>query len=362
MKQNQDMEKNKTKLSVIIPCFNEKNTLNECVDKVRNVCNENFDIEIILVDDGSSDGSIEIAKKLAHNFEGVIFLQHETNKGKGAAIKTGLEAVTGDFVAIQDADLEYDPNDFKNLLIPLINNKADVVIGSRFLTVGPHRVLYFWHSMGNKFLTFLSNMFTDLNLTDIESGYKIFKRDVIKQIEIEEERFGFEPEIIAKVSRRKLRIYEMGISYFGRTYEEGKKIVFKDGLRALYCIFKYNASRVPFPTRILLYSLLGISTVLFNGVFFNIFLSGGLGFNYSVILAFIISTALNYPLLKIFLYRVGGKLVTLLIILGILDFGITKLLVNSVFQIGYSKIFSIVLVLLLGLLLKRLWLFHKPAK
>ncbi len=356
------MGKNKIKLSVVIPCFNEENTLKECVEKVKNIADENLNVEIILVDDGSSDRSSEIAKQATFDSPEVIFLQHETNKGKGAAIKTGLEKVTGDFVAIQDADLEYDPNDLKNLLVPLINNKADVVIGSRFLTVGPHRVLYFWHSMGNKFLTFLSNMFTDLNLTDIESGYKIFKKEVIKKIEIEEDRFGFEPEIIAKVSHHKLRIYEMGVSYFGRTYEEGKKIGYRDGLRAFYCIFKYNAHKVPFPMRILLYTLLGISTVVFNEYFFSVFLSLGLVFNIAIILAFVISTSLNYPLLKIFLYRVGGKIIALLFILGVLDFGITKLLVESGFQLNYSKILSVILVLLLGLLLKRLWPFQKSTK
>lgn len=356
------MRNNKIKLSIVIPCFNEENTLRECVDKVRNIEDENLTLEIIIVDDGSSDRSPEVAKKISSEHRNVIFIQQGINKGKGAALRAGFQKVTGDYVAIQDADLEYDPVDFKNLLIPLINNQADVVIGSRFLTVGPHRVLYFWHSMGNKFLTFLSNMFTDLNLTDIESGYKIFRREVIEKIEIEEDRFGFEPEMIAKVSHLKLRIYEMGISYFGRTYEEGKKIGYKDGLRAFYCIFKYNASRVPFPMRILLYTLLGISTVLFNGYFFSVFLSEGIIFNVAIVLAFVVSTSLNYPLLKIFLYRVGGKFITLLIILGVIDFGITKLLFDLDFQLNYSKVLSIVSVLLLGLLLKRLWPFHKAVR
>lgn len=356
------MGENSIKLSVVIPCFNEEGTLKECVDKVRKIADENLNVEIIIVDDGSSDGSASVAKEISVEYPEIVFLSHGTNRGKGAALRTGFEKITGDYVAIQDADLEYDPVDFKNLLVPLIDNKADAVIGSRFLTVGPHRVLFFWHSIGNKLLTFLSNMFTDLNLTDIESGYKIFKRDVIKKIDIEEDRFGFEPEIIAKVSHLKLRIYEMGVSYFGRTYEEGKKIGFKDGIRALYCIFKYNASRVPFPMRILLYTLLGISTVLFNGIFFSVFLSGGIIFNAAVVLAFVVSTSLNYPLLKIFLYRVGGKFITLLIILGVLDFGITKLLIDLSFQLNYSKILSIILVLLLGLLFKRLWPFHKKVK
>lgn len=356
------MGENKIKLSVVIPCFNEESTLKESVDKVAKIADENLSVEIIIVDDGSSDGSPEAVKEITSEHPEIVFVRHEINMGKGAALRTGFEKVTGDYVAIHDADLEYDPADFKDLLIPLINNKADVVIGSRFLTVGPHRVLYFWHSMGNKFLTFLSNMFTDLNLTDIESGYKIFRRDVIKKIEIEENRFGFEPEIIAKVSHLKLRIYEMGVSYFGRTYEEGKKIGYKDGLRALYCIFKYNASRVPFPMRILLYTLLGISTVLFNVIFFSLFLSGGILYSAAVVLAFVVSTSLNYPLLKIFLYRVGGKLITLLIILGVLDFRITKLLIDLNLQLNFSKILSIILVLLLGLLLKRVWPFHKKVK
>ena len=224
----------KIKLSIVIPCYNEQSTLKECVERVRKIAEPNLILEIIIVDDSSTDCSPQIGKNLADNFPEVIFIQHEFNMGKGASLRSGFKEATGDFIAVQDADLEYDPRDLKRLLNPLINNKADVVIGSRFLTVGPHRVLYFWHSLGNRFLTFLSNIFSDLNLTDMEAGYKIFKAEVIKKINIEENGFGFEPEIIAKVSHMNLRVFEMGISYFGRTYEEGKKINYKDGIKALY--------------------------------------------------------------------------------------------------------------------------------
>jgi len=174
------------KLSVVIPCYNEQNTLKECIEKLKGISDSNFALEIIIVDDASTDLSSHVARELADKYSEIIFVQHEVNKGKGAAVRTGFKIVSGDYVAVHDADLEYDPNDLKNLLIPLINGKADVVIGSRFLTVGPHRVLYFWHSIGNKILTFLSNMLTDLNLTDMESGYKIFKKEVIRKIDIEE--------------------------------------------------------------------------------------------------------------------------------------------------------------------------------
>jgi glycosyltransferase involved in cell wall biosynthesis len=178
-------------------------------------------------------------------------LHHDYNRGKGAALRTGFQHATGNFVAVQDADLEYDPQDLKRLLGPLRDGVADAVFGSRFLSHGAHRVLYFWHYLGNALLTFLSNMLTDLNLTDMETCYKVFRRDVIQSITIEEDRFGVEPELVAKVAQQRLRIYEMGISYYGRTYEEGKKIGIKDGFRALYCIFHYNAHRAPLPIQFL---------------------------------------------------------------------------------------------------------------
>jgi glycosyltransferase involved in cell wall biosynthesis len=225
------------KLSVVIPVYNERATLRHVVERVLSVP---LELEVVCVDDGSSDGSREILAELQLQHPQVqVFLQPR-NMGKGAALRRGIQQATGDFVVIQDADLEYDPADYSLLLDPLVQGKADVVYGSRFLGAAPHRVLYFWHSVGNRLLTLLSNCLTNINLTDMETCYKVFRREIIQSIPIEEERFGFEPEITVKVAKRRLRIYEVGISYWGRTYEEGKKIGWKDGLRAVWCLLKYS--------------------------------------------------------------------------------------------------------------------------
>ena len=228
------------KLSVVIPCFNEVATIERLLEAVR--ASPHPDKEIIVVDDGSSDGTRE---KISGPLRPLIdqLVMHEVNQGKGAALRSGIRAATGDVVIIQDADLEYDPNEYPNLIAPIAEDRADVVYGSRFMGAAPHRVLYFWHRLGNGFLTLLSNMFTNLNLTDMETCYKAFRRSVIQSIEIEEDRFGFEPEITAKVAKLGVRIYEVGISYYGRTYAEGKKIGYRDGFRAIYCIVKYNLFR-----------------------------------------------------------------------------------------------------------------------
>jgi glycosyltransferase involved in cell wall biosynthesis len=225
------------KLSVVMPVYNERATLRTVVERVLAVPVE---IELLCVDDGSYDGSREILSEIERQHSQVRVLVQPRNMGKGAALRRGILEATGDFVIIQDADLEYDPNDYPQLLQPLLANKADVVYGSRFLGSGAHRVLYFWHSVGNWLLTLISNCFTNINLTDMETCYKVFRREVIQSIPIEENRFGFEPEITVKVARRKLRIYEVGVSYSGRTYEEGKKVGWKDGFRALYCLVKYS--------------------------------------------------------------------------------------------------------------------------
>lgn len=228
------------KLTVIIPCFNEMNTIATVVDAVNNSPYDNK--EIIIVDDFSTDGTREKLKdEIEKRVDKVIY--HERNRGKGAAIRSGIKQATGDIVIIQDADLEYDPNEYPIVIGPILDKKADVVFGSRFISNRPHRVLYYWHSVGNGILTGLSNMLTNLNLSDMETCYKAFKREIIQSITIEENRFGFEPEITAKVAKLKCRIYEVGISYYGRTYEEGKKIGWKDGFRAFYCIIKYNLFR-----------------------------------------------------------------------------------------------------------------------
>jgi glycosyltransferase involved in cell wall biosynthesis len=227
-------------ISIVIPCFNEVATIEQLVDAVLQspVTNK----EVIVVDDASTDGTRDLLeRKIESRVARVIY--HERNRGKGAALRTGFAAATGDVVLVQDADLEYDPRDYERLLVPFFEDKADVVFGSRFSGGESHRVFFFWHSVANRILTLLSNMLTDLNLTDMEVCYKVFRREILQQITIEEDRFGFEPEITAKVAKLKCRIYEVGISYAGRTYSEGKKVGWKDAIRAIWCILKYNLFR-----------------------------------------------------------------------------------------------------------------------
>ncbi len=226
------------KLSIVIPVYNEQDTIETLVEHVQ-AAPLDLEKELILVDDCSSDDTQSHLKKLAEQ-DNIRVFYHDVNQGKGAALRTGFAAATGDIVIIQDADLEYDPREYPKLINPIIENKADVVYGSRFAGGECHRVLYFWHSLGNTFLTLLSNMLTDLNLTDMETCYKAFRREIIQSIDIKENRFGFEPEITAKIAKKQCRIYEVGISYNGRTYEEGKKIGWRDGVRAIWCILKYN--------------------------------------------------------------------------------------------------------------------------
>jgi len=228
------------KLSIVIPCYNEADTLDALLRAVEAAAPG--DKEIIVVDDGSSDGSRELLRDQVDGRRATV-VYHPVNRGKGAALRSGFACATGDIVIVQDADLEYDPEEYVVLIEPIVEGKADVVYGSRFMGHRPHRVLYFWHRVGNGFLTLLSNMLTNLNLTDMETCYKAFRREVIQAIDLEEERFGFEPEVTAKLARGGYRIYEVGISYYGRTYAEGKKIGWRDGFRAIWCILKYNLLR-----------------------------------------------------------------------------------------------------------------------
>jgi len=233
-----------SKLSIIIPVYNEANTINSILDEIdKVVLIEGIKKEFIIVNDYSTDNTKDriVTYKNNNPHLDILYIEHEANRGKGAALHTGINNATGEYLIIQDADLEYDPREYNQLLKPVLGGFADVVYGSRFMGSNPHRILFFWHSIGNKFLTFFSNMFTNLNLSDMETCYKLFRSDLIKGLDLQEERFGFEPEVTAKISRIKnIRIYEVGISYYGRTYEEGKKIGWRDGVRAIYSIIKYN--------------------------------------------------------------------------------------------------------------------------
>ncbi len=325
-------------LSLVIPCFNEEQTLARCVERVLAIADEHLGLELIIVDDASTDGSLGVARQLALAHPEVRVVAHERNQGKGASVRTGFAHATGDVVVVQDADLEYDPADLKRMVGPLRRDEADVVFGSRFLTTSVHRVLYFWHSLGNSFLTLLSNMLTDLNLTDMECGYKMFRRDVLQRITLEEPRFGFEPEIVAKLAQLRLRIYEMGVSYRGRTYAEGKKIGAKDGFRALYCILHYNASRAPMPIQFLLYLFVGGFAAVVNlGLFLGL-LWAGWTVNAAAPAAFIAAAALNYVLCVLLLFRHKarwnsaaevGLLVAIVGAVGWMDWRVTQALMDT---------------------------------
>jgi dolichol-phosphate mannosyltransferase len=361
----------KCKLSLVIPCYNEEATLADCIDKVREIAMDDLDLELIIVDDCSSDNSLAIARELEKKFAEIVVYHHEKNQGKGAALRTGFQHATGDFVGVQDADLEYDPMDLRRLVKPLREGKADVVYGSRYLSHGTHRVLYFWHTMGNKFLTMLSNMFTDLNLTDMETCYKIFKREVIQSIDIKENRFGFEPEITAKVAQKRLRIFEMGISYIGRTYEEGKKIGASDGFRALYCIFHYNAPKAPVPIQFLIYLVIGgLSGLLNLGIFLGMYPDHA-DLTTSALTAYFIAGAVNYILCIFLLFRHKAKwnFITELLVYGVivglaslLDLWSTQWLLSSGMSAGWSKALAALAVLIFNFVGRRFLVFpEKPS-
>ena len=328
------------KLSLVVPCYNEEKTLSGIVQRVLSLRSENLKLEIIIVDDCSKDKSWETAQALAAKHPEITLAKHEVNQGKGAALRTGFLKATGDFVGIQDADMEYNPADYLVMLEPLMDGRADVVYGSRYLKPDTRRVLYFWHSCMNKFLTFTSNMFTDLGITDMETCYKLFKREVIQAIapRLKENRFGFEPEVTTYIAEAKVRVYECAISYDPRTFEEGKKIGWKDGLRALYCIMHYGACNAPIPMQLIIYFFIGAASALVNlasfALLLNIFRTD---LYWAITGAYIVSALANYLLCVAILFRhkarwnTAGEIIAYLItliVMGGIDIGLTKLLIN----------------------------------
>jgi glycosyltransferase involved in cell wall biosynthesis len=321
------------KLSLIIPCYNEENTLGVCLEKVLRLKEHGIDLDVLIVDDCSVDSSLRVARNLAAKYPEVTVLRHDHNMGKGAALRTGLLLADGDYVGIQDADNEYNPLDYLTLLKPLEDGRADVVFGSRYLRPDTRRVLYFWHSQMNRILTFCSNMFTDLGITDMETCYKLFRREIIQEIapKLKENRFGFEPEVTALIAETRCRVYECAVSYNPRTYEEGKKIDWKDGFRALYCIMHYGAYRAPLPMQLIIYFFIGLICALANISIFCLFFEK-LPLAAATMFSFIFAAALNYFLCILILFRhkgrwsTGGELFAYCAavgVMGLVDYGCT---------------------------------------
>jgi dolichol-phosphate mannosyltransferase len=369
--QSDTLAAKRVKLSIVIPCYNEEKTLEGCVESVLAIQDEGLELELIIVNDCSKDKSAIVAQGLVDRIPGIRLLQHEVNQGKGAALRTGIAGATGDFVAIQDADREYDPRDLKRLLVPLREGIADVVLGSRFLSSGYHRVLYYWHSLGNRFLTTLSNMLTDLNLTDMETCYKVFRRDVIQGIKIEENRFGFEPEVVAKVAQLRLRVYEMGISYQGRTYAEGKKIGMRDGFRALYCILKYNLPQVPIAIQFLFYTIIGGLSALVNLGLFVALYHSGVELAVSTLTAFFVAAWVNYYLSIRLIFRhqakwrTSAEIVVFLAVVcavGIFDWYCTKWFLGTGVAPWLAKVASTAIGLVLNFAGRRFIVFPEKGR
>lgn len=341
-------------LSLIIPCFNEERTLANCVGRCLALKEHGINIELVIVDDCSTDGSYQIAQELAAKYEEVTVVRHEKNKGKGAALRTGFLSARGDYIGIQDADAEYNPLDYLTLIQALRANKADVVYGSRYLRQDTRRVLYFWHTWMNRSLTFISNMFTNLDISDMETCYKLFRRETIQAIapQLQEDRFGFEPEVTALVARLKLRVYECAISYEPRTYEEGKKIGWRDGVRALYCILHYGAHTAPLPMQLLLYFFIGLVCAIANIFSFSVLLAMGCSLSAATVLAFIFAAGLNYLGCLAILFRHKarwsapgelGAYVLVVCIMGILDYVLTYGFVALGLSPVASKTFSTII-------------------
>jgi len=349
-------------LTLVIPCYNEERSLKTCTEKCLELKNSGINLEIIIVDDCSKDNSLVVANELAQEHPEIRILRHEINKGKGAALRTGFAEAHGDYIGIQDADLEYNPLQYTELLQPILEDKADVVFGSRYLRPSSHRVLYFWHTYMNQALTIVSNMCTNLDITDMETCYKLFRRETLLSIlpKLKENRFGIEPEITARVAQSKARVYECAIDYQPRSYEEGKKIGWKDGVRALYCILHYSANTAPLPMQLLLYFFIGAVSLFANvGVFATLHtfdLPSVFALSTDVIIAYIVSSLVNYLLCIAILFRhkarwsSAGEFIVYLtgvVIMGFVDYG----LMWSFYAMGIPAVISKTLAAGLGFIL-----------
>ena len=357
-------------LSLVIPCYNEEKTLASCLKRVLAIRTTDLELELIIIDDCSTDKSLAIAQDFAQHYPEVKVLRHERNRGKGAALHTGFAHATGEFVGVQDADMEYNPQEFHVLLEPLLDNRADVVFGSRYLKPDSRRVLYFWHTWMNKSLTFISNMFTNLDITDMETCYKLFRRELIQGIDLKENRFGFEPEVTAKIAQMRCRVYECAISFIPRTAEEGKKINWKDGVRALYCILHYSAPSAPLPMQLLIYFIIGAVCAVINVVSFGILFHSGTSVAIATPTAFAISALLNYLLCITILFRHRARwntfgeviaYVVTIIMMGLPDYGMTVGLIGAGIPPTSSKIVAAVAGFVGNFLLRRFLVFPQPG-
>lgn len=343
-------------LSLIIPCYNEEKTLNRCIERVQAIQTDQVKVECVIVDDCSSDNSLAVAKEIVNKYPNVKLVTHSVNQGKGAALRTGFLQATGDFVGIQDADEEYDPSQYHIMLQPILENKADVVFGSIYLRPDTRRILYFWHTWMNKMLTLATNMFTNLDITDMETCYKLFRRNVIQEIapQLQENRFGFEPEVTVLVSRGKYRVYECAISYNPRSYEEGKKIGWKDGVRALYCILHYGASFAPMPMQILLYLMIGTFSAIINIFSFSMMDGSNIGVSVATITSFAIAAAVNYFLCISILFQHkarwsnAGEIMAYLFTITVMG-GIDYFLTSSLIAVGLTALASKIIATSTGL-------------
>lgn len=353
-------------MSVVIPCYNEEKSLEACVCRLVSIQDHSLQLEIVIVDDCSHDQSYAIATDLAQKYSQVTVLQHSRNMGKGAALRTGFQHAQGDIITVQDADLEYNPHDLPKLISPILTGQADVVLGSRYLHKNPRRVLYFWHSLMNNILTFLSNAFTDLGITDMECCYKVFRKDVLKEMELQEDGFGIEPELVARIAHMRCRVYELGVGYQPRTYSEGKKIRWVDGLRCLYCILHYNAPRAPIPIQILIYLFVGGVSALVNIFLFTVFLSCALSLPVAAAVAFFCAAGVNYYLCTRILFQHKARWNTLTEILiyllvvcltGLVDVLLTVFLVSIGWHGLMAKAMACLLVFLLNFCGRRFCVF-----